>query len=100
MTAADDRCAKYRVFQAIDTAFRRGDLAALRAAVEDPEIIPDVTPFRRSSGGASSPLRAASSATGRVSRPSTISLESMPGRSSEARVRPTCPSSSRRSSSS
>lgn len=41
MTAADDRRAKYRVFQAIDAAFRRGDLAALRAAVEDPEIIPN-----------------------------------------------------------
>ena len=42
MTAADDqRCARARKLQAIDDAFRAGDLAALRAAVDDPSAIPN-----------------------------------------------------------
>lgn len=35
------RCAEYRQFQAIDTAFRTGDLTALRAAVDDPACVPN-----------------------------------------------------------
>jgi hypothetical protein len=37
----DERCAKARTLQAIDDAFRTGDLAALRAAVDDPDAIPN-----------------------------------------------------------
>ena len=40
-TADDERCAKAKTLQAIDDAFRAGDLAALRAAVDDPDIIPN-----------------------------------------------------------
>jgi ankyrin repeat protein len=36
-----DRCAEYKQFIAIDAAFRSGDLAALRAAVDDPACIPN-----------------------------------------------------------
>jgi ankyrin repeat protein len=36
-----DRCEEARKFQAIDDAFRRGDLEALRAAVDDPDAIPN-----------------------------------------------------------
>jgi uncharacterized protein len=35
------RCALYRQFRKIDAAFRQGDLAALRAAVDEPEIVPN-----------------------------------------------------------
>lgn len=41
MSTESQRCAEYRQFQKIDAAFRAGDLAALRAAVDDPESIPN-----------------------------------------------------------
>jgi uncharacterized protein len=41
MSHNDARCAEHRRFQAIDDAFRAGDLDALRAAVEDPAAIPN-----------------------------------------------------------
>jgi ankyrin repeat protein len=40
-TADAARCAEYAMFKKIDAAFRAGDLAALRAAVEDPASIPN-----------------------------------------------------------
>ena len=36
-----DRCAEYKKFQKIDTAFREGSLAELRAAVDDPASVPN-----------------------------------------------------------
>ncbi|MGZ5884985.1 MAG: ankyrin repeat domain-containing protein [Burkholderiaceae bacterium] len=36
-----ERCAEYEQFKKIDAAFRTGDLAALRAAVNDPDIVPN-----------------------------------------------------------
>jgi len=36
-----ERCAEHRKFLKIDDAFRIGDLAALRAAVDDPDIVPN-----------------------------------------------------------
>lgn len=36
-----DRCAEFEKFQKIDDAFRAGDLAALRAAVDYPDSIPN-----------------------------------------------------------
>jgi uncharacterized protein len=36
-----DRCAEAKKFQQIDDAFQRGDLEGLRAAVEDPAVIPN-----------------------------------------------------------
>src|SRR5687767_12624151 len=36
-----DRCEEARRFQRIDEAFRSGDLEALRAAVDDPAVIPN-----------------------------------------------------------
>jgi len=41
MESNEARCAKHRQFMAIDAAFRNGDLAALRAAVDDPSAIPN-----------------------------------------------------------
>jgi uncharacterized protein len=41
MTSDPDRCAAYEKFKKIDAAFRSGDLAALRAAVDDPASIPN-----------------------------------------------------------
>jgi ankyrin repeat protein len=41
MQSEDARCAEGRRFEHIDRAFRAGDLAALRAAVEDPAAIPN-----------------------------------------------------------
>lgn len=41
MKSDDDRCAEYRKFKKIDEAFRAGDLAALRAAVDDPDDVPN-----------------------------------------------------------
>jgi ankyrin repeat protein len=41
MTTEDERCAEARKFQRIDDAFRRGDLHALRAAVDDPASVPN-----------------------------------------------------------
>jgi ankyrin repeat protein len=43
MDSNDARCAEYRKFKMIDAAFRAGDLAALRAAVDDPADIPNGT---------------------------------------------------------
>jgi uncharacterized protein len=37
----DDRCAEAKKFERIDAAFRRGDLDALRAAVDDPGVVPN-----------------------------------------------------------
>src|SRR5512145_2904957 len=37
----EERCAKAKKLQLIDDAFRRGDLDALRAAVDDPTVIPN-----------------------------------------------------------
>jgi uncharacterized protein len=41
MTTEDERCAEARKFQRIDDAFKRGDLEALRAAVDDPALVPN-----------------------------------------------------------
>jgi ankyrin repeat protein len=41
MTSREERCAEHARFMAIDAAFRAGDLAALRAAVEDPAVVPN-----------------------------------------------------------
>ena len=39
--ADDDRCAEAVRFRRIDNAFRAGDLEALRAAVENPAVVPN-----------------------------------------------------------
>ena len=36
-----ERCAEYERFRKVDAAFRAGDLAALRAAVDDPASVPN-----------------------------------------------------------
>jgi len=41
MKSKAERCAEYEQFKKIDAAFRIGDLAALRAAVDDPDDIPN-----------------------------------------------------------
>ena len=41
MDAEDARCAEARKFERIDDAFRRGDLEALRMAVDDPAAVPN-----------------------------------------------------------
>lgn len=41
MTSDAERCAEYKKFKKIDAAFRAGDLAALRAAVDDPVSVPN-----------------------------------------------------------
>lgn len=41
MKATSDRCTEYERFKRIDSAFRAGDLAALRAAVDEPENVPN-----------------------------------------------------------
>lgn len=41
MKPETERCAEYRRFKTIDAAFRAGDLAALRAAVDDPADVPN-----------------------------------------------------------
>lgn len=41
MTSDEERCAEHERFKRIDAAFRAGDLAALRAAVEDPDAVPN-----------------------------------------------------------
>jgi uncharacterized protein len=41
MTTEDERCAEARKFQRINDAFKQGDLDALRAAVEDPALVPN-----------------------------------------------------------
>jgi len=41
MAAEEERCAEARKFQRIDDAFHKGDLDALRAAVDDPAAVPN-----------------------------------------------------------
>jgi uncharacterized protein len=41
MQSREERCAEYEKFKQIDGAFRAGDLAALRAAVDDPDNFPN-----------------------------------------------------------
>ena len=41
MASEDERCAEAKKFQRIDDAFRRGDLDGLRAAVDDPAVVPN-----------------------------------------------------------
>src|SRR5260370_14448993 len=41
MAIEEDRCAEAKALQRIDEAFRKGDLDALRAAVNDPTVIPN-----------------------------------------------------------
>src|SRR5262245_64975179 len=41
MASEEERCAEARRFQRIDDAFRQGDLDGLRAAVDDPALIPN-----------------------------------------------------------
>jgi len=41
MKSDAERCAEYERFKNIDAAFRAGDLAALRAAVDEPDIVPN-----------------------------------------------------------
>ena len=54
MTSEEQRCAEAKAFARIDAAFRAGDLDALRAAVDDPDAIPNgVMPLtiRRAAAG-------------------------------------------------
>src|SRR5512142_2067022 len=41
MPSEEERCAEAKQFGRIDDAFRKGDLEALRAAVDDPAAIPN-----------------------------------------------------------
>jgi ankyrin repeat protein len=41
MKSDSERCAEHDKVRKIDAAFRAGDLAALRAAVDDPDIVPN-----------------------------------------------------------
>jgi hypothetical protein len=41
MESDAERCAEYEKFKKIDAAFRAGDLDALRAAVDDPAVVPN-----------------------------------------------------------
>jgi hypothetical protein len=41
MATDEERCAEAKKFQRIDDAFRKGDLDALRAAVDDPTVVPN-----------------------------------------------------------
>jgi ankyrin repeat protein len=41
MKSNAERCAEHERFKKIDAAFRTGDLVALRAAVDDPDIVPN-----------------------------------------------------------
>jgi uncharacterized protein len=41
MGSEEDRCAEAKKLQRIDDAFEKGDLSALRAAVDDPSVIPN-----------------------------------------------------------
>jgi len=41
MATDEARCAEAKKFQRIDDAFRKGDLDALRAAVDDPTVVPN-----------------------------------------------------------
>ena len=41
MTTEEERCAEARKFRRLHDAFKRGDLEALRAAVDDPALVPN-----------------------------------------------------------
>ena len=41
MKSDAERCKEWETFRKIDVAFRNGDLAALRAAVDDPVSVPN-----------------------------------------------------------
>jgi len=41
MTAEDERCAAARKLERIDDAFRKGDLDGLRAALDNPDVVPN-----------------------------------------------------------
>ncbi len=41
MNSEEERCEEARRFERLDDAFRRGDIQALRAAVDDPSVIPN-----------------------------------------------------------
>src|SRR5215510_1172064 len=41
MATEEERCAEAKKFQRIDDAFRKGDLDGLRAAVDDPAVVPN-----------------------------------------------------------
>lgn len=41
MPSDEERCAEAKTFQRIDAAFRQGDLDALRAAVDDYDVVPN-----------------------------------------------------------
>jgi len=41
MKSDAERCAEYEKFKKVDAAFRAGDLVALRAAVDDPAVVPN-----------------------------------------------------------
>ena len=41
MASDAERCAEHERIRKIDAAFRAGDLTALRAAVEDPDVVPN-----------------------------------------------------------
>ena len=41
MATEEERCAEAKKFQRIDAAFHEGDLDALRAAVDDPAVVPN-----------------------------------------------------------
>jgi hypothetical protein len=41
MATEQERCAEAKRLQQIDSAFRKGDLEALRAALDDPALVPN-----------------------------------------------------------
>lgn len=41
MKSDEERCAAHEKFRKLDGAFRAGDLAALRAAADDPGVVPN-----------------------------------------------------------
>ena len=41
MATDEERCAEAKKFQRIDDAFRKGDMYALRAALDDPTAVPN-----------------------------------------------------------
>jgi hypothetical protein len=41
MATEEERCAEAKKFQRIDEAFHKGDLDALRVAVDDPAVVPN-----------------------------------------------------------
>ena len=41
MATEEERCREAKRFQRIDDAFRKGDLDGLRAALDDPAVVPN-----------------------------------------------------------